>query len=526
MSTIEHVITQLSDIVGVEHVLVDVADRELYSMDIWTRGTTAAAVVQPADAGQLAAVVKLVTAAGYPVIGRGAGMSYTKGYTPVEENTFIIDCLRMNRVIEVNQEDMYVTVEAGCTWKKLHDTLKGTGVRTPFWGTLSGLKATVGGGISQNSVFWGTGQYGSAVDSVVSMDVVLADGTVVSTGSAAQQNGTPFFRHFGPDLTGIFCCDCGALGIKATVTLRLVPELPAQRFVSFNFEDHASIVGAMNAIARQGLAMQCFGFDPALTEMRAQRDSLVSDAKAFAGVLKESKSVFSAVKDGMKIALAGRRFMKDLQWPCYVMIEERSEAAADAALKEVMAIGKKYNAKEVENSIPKIIRANPFAPLNNMIGPGGERWAPVHALAPLSKVTGLISQIQDMFARNQADIDKHGITTGFLLATVSTNCFTLEPLFFWPDAADEIQKVSVEQSFYNRVAKLPPNPEARAVVERLREAIIDIFTEAGCSHLQIGKSYRYANGLKAPSFALAQGLKKLVDPNNRMNPGALGFTGE
>jgi FAD/FMN-containing dehydrogenase len=57
---------------------------------------------------------------------------------------------------------------------------------------LSGIKATIGGGLSQNSIFWGSGQFGSAVDSVISLDVVLADGSLVTTGSGAQINSSPF----------------------------------------------------------------------------------------------------------------------------------------------------------------------------------------------------------------------------------------------------------------------------------------------------------------------------------------------
>jgi FAD/FMN-containing dehydrogenase len=72
------------------------------------------------------------------------------------------------------------------------------GLRTPFWGTLSGIRATVGGSLSQNALFWGSGQYGTAIDSLLSLEVVLGDGTLVHTGSAAQINSTPFFRHFGP----------------------------------------------------------------------------------------------------------------------------------------------------------------------------------------------------------------------------------------------------------------------------------------------------------------------------------------
>lgn len=54
----------------------------------------------------------------------------------------------------------------------LYEALKPSGLRTPYWGTLSGLKATVGGSLSQNSIFWGSGQFGTAAENVLGMEVV------------------------------------------------------------------------------------------------------------------------------------------------------------------------------------------------------------------------------------------------------------------------------------------------------------------------------------------------------------------
>ena len=151
-------------------------------------------------------------------------MSYSKGYVPLKEGSIIVDFSRMNNVIEINEEDMYVRVESGCTWETLYRELENTNLRTPFWGTLSGISATVGGTLSQNGIFWGSTKYGSAVDSVVALEVVAGDGTLIKTGSDIQKNSTPFFRHYGPDLTGLFMCDNGALGFKVTATLKLIPK--------------------------------------------------------------------------------------------------------------------------------------------------------------------------------------------------------------------------------------------------------------------------------------------------------------
>ena len=66
------------------------------------------------------------------------------------------------------------------------------------------LLTTFGGGFSQNGLFWGAAQ-GTMAPSAICFEVVLADGTSFQTGS-------DFLRPFGPDITGIFAADCGALG--------------------------------------------------------------------------------------------------------------------------------------------------------------------------------------------------------------------------------------------------------------------------------------------------------------------------
>ncbi len=108
-----------------------------------------ALVVRPGSTADLSASVRAITEAGFAVVPRGAGMSYTGGYLPTSDRSVTIDMARMDRVLEINRDDMYVRVEAGVTWAKLHEALADTGLRTPMWGTLSGLRATVGGGLSQ-----------------------------------------------------------------------------------------------------------------------------------------------------------------------------------------------------------------------------------------------------------------------------------------------------------------------------------------------------------------------------------------
>ena len=127
-------------------------------------------------------------------------------------------------------------MQAGVTWAQLYEALKPKGLRLPFFGTFSGVRATVGGGMSNGALFFGTARYGTGADNLLGLEVVLADGTRVRTGQAAFKNGKPFYRTYGPDLTGLFTHDAGTLGIKTEATLRLIQWPEEYGYLSFVFK--------------------------------------------------------------------------------------------------------------------------------------------------------------------------------------------------------------------------------------------------------------------------------------------------
>jgi D-lactate dehydrogenase (cytochrome) len=107
--------------------------------------------VRPGNLEELSAAVGAATRAGHAVVESGGGMSYTGGYTPEGPDTVLIDMQRMKRVRDINRDDTYVVVECRCTWKSLFEALNPLGLRTPYWGPMSGMYATVGVALSQNS---------------------------------------------------------------------------------------------------------------------------------------------------------------------------------------------------------------------------------------------------------------------------------------------------------------------------------------------------------------------------------------
>ncbi len=508
---------QLSDILGTEHVVSDEREREFYSQDVYMAGELVALVIRPGTIDELSRSIAAITSAGFPVAPRGGGMSYTSGYIQHVPNAVMVDMGRLNKVREINADDMYVTVEANCTWAELDDALKDTGLRTPMWGTLSGLRATVGGGLSQNCLFFGSGHHGTAADSVLGLKVVLADGSIVPTGTLSTKGGKPFMRYYGPDLTGIFLADTGALGFKAEITLRLCPRLEHEAYASFAFDTYDACADALSAISRTGIPSELFGFDPNLAEQRLKRDSILKDIDRLKGVVSKA-----GVKEAAKVVLAGRSYMDDVAYSIHAVVEGRQRATVDADLDEVRRIAKMYG-REIENSMPKIIRSIPFVPLNNMLGPEGERWAPIHGLVAHSDAKATWKAIYNLFDEFKDKMDQYGITYGFLVGTISTNGFIIEPVLYWPDKRMEIHKRTIEDGLLSRMKDFEPNPECTEVVHELKRHLCQLFLNHGAAHLQIGKTYLYKQGRDPQAWKLVEGIKNLVDPNRRVNPGSLGL---
>lgn len=516
-------ITRLIAIVGESNVSTEPTLCQLYTTDVLTAGEPALAVIKPGSIQQLAACVKAAIAAGVAVVPRGGGMSYTSGYVPTYANSLLLDMTAMHQILDINTDDMYVTVEAGCTWAKLYEALQGTGWRTPFWGTLSGKFATVGGGLSQNCMFWGSGLYGTAADSVVSMSVVQADGSILETGSASHIHGSAWHRHFGPDLTGLFIGDNGALGFKGTVTLRLIPEQPVRTGLSFAADNAAALLAFASEVSRQQLASEVCGFDPFLQAQRLKRESVLKDLKALGGVMKAAGGLGKALKAGAQVALAGRGYMKDVKFSIHALIEERYQEVANIKEKALRQLAHKLGLREIENSIPKIMRANPFGPVNSMIGPTAERWAPVHCVAPHSKAVAIFEAVEAVYQHYEAEIAQHQIGCGYLFATVANNAIVIEPVFFWPEALNALHRYAVEPDWLKRLTEYQPNPEATAMVLQIRKAVMQAFAKHGSMHMQLGKAYPYQELLKPTAKALVSAIKQQIDPTGHINPGCLGL---
>src|ERR687894_2919589 len=126
----ERVLERLREIVGAEHVIVDAERVEPYAQDALKEKFPPEAVLLPRTAGEIAAILRLANEARFPVTARGGGVGYTGGAVPIEGGV-VIGTDRMNRIREINADDLYVVTEPGVTTYALQQAVEAEGVFYP-----------------------------------------------------------------------------------------------------------------------------------------------------------------------------------------------------------------------------------------------------------------------------------------------------------------------------------------------------------------------------------------------------------
>ncbi len=515
-------IAALRAALGDDGIDLDPARRHLVAQDVFNASAPALAIVAPRSAEQVCAIVGIARAHGLHVVPRGGGASYTSGYLSADpDKAILLDMTAMDRIVSISAEDMYVVVEPGCTWAALYAALAPLGLRPPFWGTMSGLRATIGGSIAQNAIFWGSGTGGSAADSVIGVEVVTGSGAILRTGSLGVKDAVPFFRHFGPDLTGLFTADAGALGIKTRIVLRLVRSAAADGALSFAIPDHDALTTLMSEIGRTGIAAEQMGLDVRLKSARMASEGLFADLGHLIRLVRGARSWRRGIADALRVIRAGRGFIDDCAFSAHIFLEGDNDHHVAALADRVRAIAAPLGAIEVEASIPRMMTATPFTPLNGVLGPKGERWVPVHCVVPHSAARQAYEAIAAIFAEHRPLLARHSIEIGYLFTTIGTSAFVIEPMFLWPDALHALHRDILDPGRLARYPERPNAPEARAAVATVRAAISAAVDALGALHIQLGRYYEYRARLDSDTATFVTDLRRTLDPDDVINPGTL-----
>jgi glycolate oxidase len=206
---------ELTSILGPGKVLRDEATLAAYAVDQApvVDYRLPAAVVLAESVDDVQSTVKACAARNVPLVPRGAGTGVSGG-AHASEGCVVLGLERMNRILELNADDETAVVEPGVINADLNDAAAAHGLMfAPD--PASFRMSTIGGNVATNAGGLRCAKYGVTRDSVLALDVVLADGSLLHTGHQT------FKGVAGYDLTGLFVGSEGTLGIVVAATVRL-----------------------------------------------------------------------------------------------------------------------------------------------------------------------------------------------------------------------------------------------------------------------------------------------------------------
>ncbi|MEY3360964.1 MAG: hypothetical protein RL531_683 [Actinomycetota bacterium] len=204
----------------------------------------AAAIVRPADATQVAAVLRVCDEARIPVTAAGGRSGVCGASVPVHGGV-LLDLTALDGIVEVDLDSMLVRVRPGTFGTWFEETLRTEhGVTAGHWPQSIDL-STVGGWIACRGAGQYSTRYGKIEDIVTGLEVALADGRIIRTGGAPR-------AAVGPDLTQLFVGSEGTLGIVTEVTLRLHPAPATEQRAAYSFATFADGLEVCRRIMRRG----------------------------------------------------------------------------------------------------------------------------------------------------------------------------------------------------------------------------------------------------------------------------------
>jgi len=193
------------------------------------------AVVFPNTTEEVAEIVRICARHRTPVVAYGTGTSLEGNVIP-HEGGVVVDLMNLNQVLQVNVEDLDVTVQARVTRKQLNEYVRDQGL---FFPIDPGADASLGGMAATRASGTNAVRYGTMRENVLALTVVLSDGRIICTSRRARKSAA------GYDLTRLFVGSEGTLGIITEVTLKLygIPEAMAAAVCSFD-----SLEGAVDTV--------------------------------------------------------------------------------------------------------------------------------------------------------------------------------------------------------------------------------------------------------------------------------------
>jgi glycolate oxidase FAD binding subunit len=237
-------LTRLEEIAGPAHVLTEPSELDARQVN----GLRPAAVVRPADAAQIAEVIRFASAEQLSMIPSGSGTKLAIGSTPSRYD-IALNVSRMNRILAYDPRDLTLGVEPGIKIENLLSALAGQNQFLPLAVPFAD-RATIGGIVAANSSSPLRHAYGAVRDFCLGMEFVTGEGTLAKSGGRVVKNVT------GYDLHKLLIGSLGTLAVITRVNFRTFPLPPSQGTFVASFLDAESAFGFCRSIAHSVLTPQ------------------------------------------------------------------------------------------------------------------------------------------------------------------------------------------------------------------------------------------------------------------------------
>jgi glycolate oxidase len=239
------VVEEIKRIVGREHVYTSLEERVCYSYDSTPEAFFPDLVVRPATTEEIQKIVKLANQHLFPIIPRGAGTGLSGGSVPIKGGV-VLDLTRMNKILEIDEENLVAVVEPGVITYDLQVEVEKRGLFYPP--DPASLKtSTIGGNVAECAGGPRAFKYGVTRDYVLGLEVVTPTGELLKIGGKTVKSVT------GYDLIRLYTGSEGTLGIITKIILRLVPKPEAKKTLMAVYPSLNDAAHTVTMIIKKGI---------------------------------------------------------------------------------------------------------------------------------------------------------------------------------------------------------------------------------------------------------------------------------
>ncbi|MDR1657127.1 MAG: FAD-binding protein [Deltaproteobacteria bacterium] len=405
-----NLIAEFKNLLGPENVLTEETDRLSYAYDAAVlKQVTPGLVVMPDNEERLGRTVKLAYDNSLPITVRGSGTNLSGAVIPDSSDTVVILTNKLNKILEINLEDLYAVVEPGVLTAKFANAVAAKGL---FYPPDPGSQAvsTLAGNVALNAGGLRGLKYGVTKDYLMGVEFFDHNGELVKTGSRTVKCVT------GYNLGGMMVSSEGTLGIFSKLIFKLVPPPKASQAMMAVYD---TVEGASETVA----AIIAAHILPCTLEFLDQKCIRVVEANSKIGLPTEAAAILLIEVDGSHQAGVDEDAAK-VKELCAKCGSKNIQVARDAEEKN-----KIWEARR--NALPSLARAKPTTVLED-------------ATVPRSKIPAMVSELNRIASKYKLEMGTFGHAgDGNLHPTILTDRRNEEEFKRVEDAVDEIFDVAL-----------------------------------------------------------------------------------